>query len=615
MSVGLGSYCRVQGCLHSFGQMAGLRSCSCGATARRGAAGPPLTAFVRRFLSRVAAELGRNSAGSVRYGRTPYNDCCDAVRFGTSQVEVGALVRPVATRACAALIAAVCATVVFSLANAQHGVGSIYVHAAPSVLVFVDGRVVGMTNRQDGGLCIGGVPEGEYEVRLVFDGEIVGEFMPTVMAGGRSDLVLEPPFQGPRWVQHSRQYGSQAIESARVSGVLDGRALVHGLTQERKGDPARHFVAILDERGEFAWRYTVDGDPADNSVLRSVYTSVVPQVPQHRHLVADVAFDGVDGVVLVGTTSGSIAGHIGGSDIYVVKLNANGTEDWARQFGSPEDDFAMAVAVDGSGNVVIAGGTTGSMFSENQGGRDLVVMQLDATGQLMWARQIGTPEDDVPYSLTTDATGQVFVVGRTSGSLAGESLGGYDAFVLAFASSGELVWSQQFGTGGFDGATDVALSADGRIAVVGGTARQLAPREPESMPSDTYVFVRVFGADGSTLWTRQVGYGGVDGTRAVAVHGDEFLVFVGQSEFPLVEGSKSHGGFIRAYTLDGDLLWGREIGTEAADGMTGVVVTDYGRIVTSGFTRGSLFAANDGTLDWFIYVLDEGVFYDGGECR
>src|SRR6218665_711934 len=101
------------------------------------------------------------------------------------------------------------------------------------------------------------------------------------------------------------------------------------------------------------------------------------------------------------------------------------------------------------------------------------------SGLPTWARLIAREEPasspfSLEESLAVDATGNVLVAGGFSGPLDGEgsslgSSGGVIFFVVKFAPSGGVFWSQRFGGGaGCDSASGaVATDAAGNVAVLG----------------------------------------------------------------------------------------------------------------------------------------------------
>src|SRR6202041_1583750 len=106
---------------------------------------------------------------------------------------------------------------------------------------------------------------------------------------------------------------------------------------------------------------------------------------------------------------------------------------WTQQFGTSDTDVAYGVAVDGSGNVYVAGYTTGSLQGTNAGGYDGFVRKLDSAGDTLWTQQFGTSSGDFAQGVAVDGSGNVYVAGYTTGSLQGTSAGGYDAFIAKFS--------------------------------------------------------------------------------------------------------------------------------------------------------------------------------------
>ena len=170
-----------------------------------------------------------------------------------------------------------------------------------------------------------------------------------------------------------------------------------------------------------------------------------------------VAADGLGNVFISGTTLGSIEGANAGSyDAFLSKYDANGVLQWNRQFGTTEEDTASSVAVDGMGSVYISGYTRGSLDGANVGEADAFLRKYDSDGTLAWARQFGSAEFDWAQFASADNRG-VVVSGYTEGDLDGTNAGSHDAFVSRFDTSGNFLWTRQFGSSGRDEALGVTL--------------------------------------------------------------------------------------------------------------------------------------------------------------
>jgi len=119
----------------------------------------------------------------------------------------------------------------------------------------------------------------------------------------------------------------------------------------------------------------------------------------------------------------------------------------AQQLGTPGFDISASTATDAFGNVYVAGGTTGSLGGPNNGdSRDAFIAKYDDAGNLLWTKQFGTSTLDTISGIDTDPQGNIYVSGITSGDLARPKQGdSTDAFVAKFDSNGNQQWIQQFG--------------------------------------------------------------------------------------------------------------------------------------------------------------------------
>jgi hypothetical protein len=93
-----------------------------------------------------------------------------------------------------------------------------------------------------------------------------------------------------------------------------------------------------------------------------------------------VAVDGSGNIIVAGSTFGTLPGQTraGLSDAFVRKLSPAGAEIWTVQFGSPAADAATGVAVDGSGNIIAAGEAYGALPGHTQAGLgDTFVVRLN----------------------------------------------------------------------------------------------------------------------------------------------------------------------------------------------------------------------------------------------
>jgi uncharacterized protein (TIGR03437 family) len=286
---------------------------------------------------------------------------------------------------------------------------------------------------------------------------------------------------------------------------------------------------------------------------------------------------GSGGVYIGGDTAGAVAGQpnpsAGGNDAFVAKYDPAGTRLWVRQFGTSANDSVKAVAADSSG-VYLAGVTQGGLSGSSLGASDAFVRKYDPNGNELWTRQFGTASDDQALGIASDGTG-VYVVGKTAGILPGQSqtTPNGDPFIRKYDSSGNELWTRQFGTSDQDEATAVAADTSG-IYITGRTNGVLAP--PGQGGFDA--FLRKYDASGNVVWTRQFGTNTTDAAYAVAVNASG--VYVGGETAGTFPGFTKAGGlydaFAAKFDLAGNQQWLRQLGTQYEDAVYGIATSTAG---------------------------------------
>jgi hypothetical protein len=105
-------------------------------------------------------------------------------------------------------------------------------------------------------------------------------------------------------------------------------------------------------------------------------------------------------------------------------LTIDPTYQWHTFYGSRSDDWGRAIAVDASGNVYVTGrseaawqGDSGqSPLHSYSGDGDLVVVKLDSNGVYQWHTFYGSSTLDEGWDITIDASGNVYVTGFSYGA-------------------------------------------------------------------------------------------------------------------------------------------------------------------------------------------------------
>ncbi len=173
-----------------------------------------------------------------------------------------------------------------------------------------------------------------------------------------------------------------------------------------------------------------------------------------------IAVDSSGNVYVTGASDESSAR---GYDYGTVKYSAGGGKLWTAKYNGTgsDDDDAIGIAVDGTGNVVVTGSSIGPITSY-----DYATVRYNSAGSQLWAKRFnGTAnDDDTPSSMALDASGNVYVTGYTT------SMGtGTDYATLRYSAGGVQQWASLYNgpVSGADQATGIAVDLSGNAVVTG----------------------------------------------------------------------------------------------------------------------------------------------------
>ena len=237
------------------------------------------------------------------------------------------------------------------------------------------------------------------------------------------------------------------------------------------------------------------------------------------------------------------------SNAAALSVMANAAAIGTQQFGTPAADLAYGIATDAQGNFYTVGVTTGSLDGTTTASvaGALFVVKYDKSGVRQWIRQLGTANGDTrAVGVAIDPVGNVYAAGNTSGDLDGNSnagmVGNFDLFVVKYDSSGVKQWTRQLGTPGDDFANGIAADAQGNVYVTGTTSGGLDGNANAGLSGVDMFIVKYDGA-GTRQWTRQFGAGGDDEGVGIAIDAQGNVYVAGSTRDGVLDGNTNAGGF------------------------------------------------------------------------
>jgi len=369
------------------------------------------------------------------------------------------------------------------------------------------------------------------------------------------------------------------------------------------------YLQKVDANGDFVWAvklgstgtvrlFGLDVDAAGNSYVSGYFFGTADMDPG----------SGVEELIAVG-----------GADVFIVKINADGTLGWARQIGDVGNEVGYSLVLDDAGNITLAGvfeGTvdmdpgTGTTQLTSVGYSDMFVSKLDPAGDLIWARQLSptTPgnghEEELEH--TIDSDGNLLVTGWFAEGfdfdpgpavLELNTTGNTDLFVLKLDPNGDLVWVKQVGSSSSAGlvlgegiGTDLAdnVYIAGRFTNI--TDFDPGPGLLQLPPFSDGTYILKLDANGDFQWVREIVGNQTDVANgiAVAADGTSYTVgyFTGTPDFDNGPGTftitSSFSGTTDVYILKldatGNFMWAGAMGSTSTDFGKAIHLMDDGTL-------------------------------------
>jgi hypothetical protein len=308
-----------------------------------------------------------------------------------------------------------------------------------------------------------------------------------------------------------------------------------------------------------------------------------------------VCLAGDGGFVVAGvsqSSDGDLPVGNGGDDVWVMKLTATGDIAWARTFGGSgyEAGFSIVKTIDGG--YAIAGmtmSTDGDVSGNHDLGIDGWFLKISATGVFEWQKCLGGTGSDGLYGLKQSADGSFFLAGSTSsgdGTVTGGMKGESDAWVIKLSSKGDVVWEKNVGGTATEGFSDLQVLADGSC-VAAGFVRSSDGDVTGRQGGITDIWVVKFRPDGTIGWTKCLGGNHSEEADAIEMLQDGSFVIAGGSRSVdgMVTGNQGHeDSWLVRISATGSLMWQKTAGGSSNDAATHIALTPEQDILVTGHT-------------------------------
>jgi len=328
----------------------------------------------------------------------------------------------------------------------------------------------------------------------------------------------------------------------------------------------------------------------------------------------------------------------GGNDSYVVKMNPSGLRIWATYFGGSDHETSGGVAIDPWNNIIISGGTASTDFpilnpfqGTFAGGQDIYLSKLDSNGTLIWSSYYGGTGGEGSFALESDKSGNFAVTGNTSSSNfpvlnAFQSTfgGGWDVFILMFDKNNNRKWATFYGGSLTDEGTDITIDTKGGVAVSGVTSSLDLMLVNASQPfyggGSNDGFVIKYDSAGVLNWSTYIGGGSHDNGDGIDVDQSHFYYVSGMSrsnDFPIAYAYQDtnrgdYDAFIVKFDSLGNTMWSTLYGGSVVEFGSSILSDELGHLFMGGWTsstdidvKNAYQDSSGGAYDSYLIKLDD----------
>jgi len=258
------------------------------------------------------------------------------------------------------------------------------------------------------------------------------------------------------------------ITSARADGNSEKR---NSITRHGVGE---FWGTKIDDKANVQWRGYYGGTNNDRA---------------HSVVRAD---DG--GYVMVGFTESNdfdIENSRGSYDFWAVKVDKNGNFVWENSFGGTGIERAQDISKTADGGYAITGNTfsNDTDVSKNNGESDVWLIKIDANGNKVWDKNYGGPQFEDGQSVTLSKDGGFIIAGNSKSETMdlNANAGENDIWLIKTDSNGTMEWQKTFGGSGLDYGFDALETENGSIVLVGETSSEDFPTLQNKGKSDAVI--------------------------------------------------------------------------------------------------------------------------------
>ena len=322
-----------------------------------------------------------------------------------------------------------------------------------------------------------------------------------------------------------------------------------------------------------------------------------------------------DGNVGIGTSTPGYTLDVTGDINFTGNLIQNGSAYGSSPWTTTGNDISYTTGRVGVGtispdaNLHVEGNVYMSSNLEVGGATISRTVSYDVPS-VSWATSIGGTNSDYGYGIATDSNGNVYVIGKysgtvTIGSTTLNSAGSSDAFVAKYDTSGTVQWAKSIGGTSSDAGQAIATDSNGNVYVIGfyNNTATFAPGTTLTTAGYTDTFVAKYDTSGTVQWAESIGGTYFDYGQAIATDSAGNVYVTGYYNGSVTIGTitltstGSNDIFVAKYNTSGTVQWAKSIGGTDTDYGYGIATDSNGNVYVIGFYDNTVTFAPGTTLN------------------
>lgn len=443
------------------------------------------------------------------------------------------------------------------------------------------------------------------------------------------DILWEKSYGG----KHA-EYLFDVIPTPDYGFILAGSSLskkTGNKTEDNRGD-LDYWVWKMDEKGELDWQKSLGGSGQD--LLRCIKLTS-------------------DGGFILGGQSSSVKDgdkstlHLGGDDLWIVKLNPKGQIEWQLTLGGSGQEILHCITPTTDGGYILGASSSSNITDEDLsqstgevskkekiilkdtnsfGNLDYWIVKIDGNGELQWQQSFGGIYTDILKTIIEIPKGG-YIVGGYSNSPEANVLktgtgipksekcyGLGDYWVISLDKQGKVLWEKVYGGEEEDKLQAMLITSDNHLLIGGNSNSNTTGNKDISNGKGADFWLLETDINGAIIWQRTYDTGKRDVLTSVIRNNDGTLILGGYAQSEVTGTKNIDKEDVNDYILlkakaNGEEIWKRTVGSNGKDVLKMGIETRDGGYLLCGTSSGKPSRDKESGVGrndfWVVKLLDK----------